>query len=135
MKPSILALGRLKRQHLNILAFLYKRPCWDYPVKQIAEEIENNTKNVSAALRHMCQLGIVKRAPGIYPYRYTIADDERIPALLAKLDASFCLSALWSPCAQRLECKSEPAGIGLSADSPRAVVNRPNVELLCNDDK
>lgn len=34
----------------------------------------------------MCQLGIVKRAPGIYPYRYTIADDERIPALLAKLD-------------------------------------------------
>lgn len=86
MKPSILALGRLKRQHLNILAFLYKRPCRDYPVKQIAEEIENNTKNVSAALRHMCQLGIVKKAPGIYPYRYTIADDERIPALLAKLD-------------------------------------------------
>lgn len=87
MKPSILALGRLKRQHLNILAFLYKRPCWDYPVKQIAEEIGNNTKNVSAALRHMWQLGIVKRAPGIYPcLRYTIADDERIPALLAKLD-------------------------------------------------
>lgn len=86
MKPSILALGRLKRQHLNILAFLYKRPCWDYSTKQIAEEIENNTKNVSAALRHMCQLGMVKKAPGIYPYRYTITDDERIPALLAKLD-------------------------------------------------
>ena len=50
-------------------------------------------------------------------------------------EASFCLSVLWSPCAQRLECKSKPAGIGLSADSPRAVVNRPNVELLCNYDK
>ena len=50
-------------------------------------------------------------------------------------ETPFCLSALWSPCAQRLECKSESAGIRLSADSPRAVVNRPNVELLCNYDK
>lgn len=48
---------------------------------------------------------------------------------------SLGLRLRWSPCAQRLECKSKPAGIGLSADSPRAVVNRPNVELLCNYDK
>lgn len=98
MKPSILALGRLKRQHLNILAFLYKRPCWDYPVKQIAEEIENNTKNVSAALRHMCQLGMVKKAPGIYPYRYTITDNDYIPELLVKRDKKQTkepLSSFW----------------------------------------
>ena len=98
MKPSILALGRLKRQHLNILAFLYKRPCWDYSAKQIAEEIENDTKNVSAALRHMCQLGIVKKAPGIYPYRYTITDNDYIPELLVKRDKKQTkepLSSFW----------------------------------------
>lgn len=98
MKPSILALGRLKRQHLNILAFLYKRPCWDYSAKQIAEEIENNRKNVSAALRHMCQLGMVKKAPGIYPYRYTITDNDYIPELLVKRDKKQTkepLSSFW----------------------------------------
>ena len=42
--------------------------------------------------------------------------------------ASFCLSELWSPSTQRLECKSEFARIGLPADSPRAAVKPPDVE-------
>jgi hypothetical protein len=69
---------------LGVLAFLQRNAGQDFSATEIAQELCRDRKSISGTLLYMCLRGLVRQIPGTYPYRYTIADDERIPALLLK---------------------------------------------------
>lgn len=78
--------GKLGETHLEVLNFFYSHREQSFSSTEVANVIDMTRGHISGLMLDMFRIGLLQKIYGVYPNRYKIADDDRVPALLAKCD-------------------------------------------------
>lgn len=80
---------------IEILRFVASRRGQSFSCADIVEEFCIPKTHVIATMGRMSGFGLLDRICGVYPFRYEIADDERIAVLFRKAERNEPLSPFW----------------------------------------